>query len=148
MIRISRFKLDNRAYQKLFDLTFEVIGQKHNKEDFNKILFDLLSPSERIMFAKRIAIIYLLMKDIDYQIICSVLKVSNGTVSKFRLIKEKSIGIIPAIEKILKDEKISLFFLELLNILIPPGTPHTNWQTGWERKMEIKYSSRTQMHEA
>ena len=66
MTRISKHPLSERVYEKLFILLFEVMAKKTNKDDFNKVLFELLSPVERIMIAKRVIIIFLLMKKIDY----------------------------------------------------------------------------------
>lgn len=137
MTRISRFKLSDRVCDKLFELFFEVIARQKNKDEFNKILFDLLSPVERIMIAKRIVVIYLLMKEIDYRTICNVLKVSNGTVSKFRIIMEKSGGVVPRLKHILKEERIYLFIKELFNELFPPGRYGVNWKVAWERKFEL-----------
>ena len=142
MVRISRFRLSNEVYDKLFVLLFEVIGKRRNKKEFNDILFDLLSPVERIMIAKRVVIIYLLMKEIDYRDICQVLKVSNGTVSKFRLIMEKSQGIVPALKSILKEEKVILFIEELFNDLFPPGKYGVNWKAAWERRIYLERKKR------
>lgn len=137
MTRISRFKLSNQVYDKLFQLFFEVVTRHKNREEFNKILIDLLSPVERIMIAKRIVIIYLLMKEIDYRTICQVLKVSNGTVSKFKLIMEKSEGIVPRLKHILREERVFLFIKELINDLFPPGKFGVNWKSAWERKFDL-----------
>ena len=138
MTRISRFKLNDRVYNKLFVLLFEVLGKRKNKEEFNKILLDLFSPTERIMIAKRVVIIYLLMKNIDYRIICNVVKVSNGTVSKFKLLMEKSQGIVDGLRRTLEEEKLIMFFEELYNDLFPPGVYGVNWSNAWKRKIELQ----------
>lgn len=142
MARISRFKLNEKVYEKLFILLFEVVGKRSNKEDFNKIMVDLLSPVERIMIAKRIVIIYLLMKEIDYRAICKVIKVSNGTVSKFRLIIEKSEGIVPVLKYLLREDKIALFFKELFNDLFAPGVYGVNWSEAWKRRLDLQREKR------
>src|SRR3989338_5439520 len=139
MTRISRFKLSKRVYDKLSILLFEVVGKKGSREDFNKVLVDLLSPVERIMIAKRVVIIFLLMKEIDYRTICEVIKVSNGTVSKFKLIMEKSDGIVPALERLVKNEKILIFLEGLYNELFQrPGTYGVNWKNAWQRKFDYE----------
>ena len=61
------------------------------------------------MLIKRIAVMYLLLKDINYLTICEVLKVSNGTVSKYKLLMEDSKGIVPVLNKMIKIEKVWLF---------------------------------------
>lgn len=137
MVRISPYKIAPEKYHKIFSIFYEVVG-KQQKDLFNKVLFDLLSPAERVMIVKRIAIIYLLMKDIDYRMICKVLKVSYTTVSKFRIMMEKSEGIVPALQSILKIEKISLLFKELFNDVFAPGVYGINWKAAWERKIAFQ----------
>ncbi len=100
MVRVSYFLIKEDDYEKIFSIFYKVLGQTDDKEKFNKILFDLLTPAERIMIVKRIAIIYLLMKDIHYETICKVLKVSNTTVSKYKILMENSKGIVPALKSL------------------------------------------------
>ena len=83
MIRISYLKIKEEDYEKIFSIFYQVLGKTADKNEFNKILFDLLTPAERIMLIKRIAIIYLLMKEIHYKTVCEVLKVSNTTLVNY-----------------------------------------------------------------
>lgn len=137
MVRNSRFLLPTSLLEKLFNLFFEVMGKKSSKEEFMKVTFDLLSPAERIMIAKRVAIIFLLMKKIDYNNICERLKVSPSTVAKFALLMEKSEGIVPTFKNIIKIDKIKLFLKELLNEIYKPGIYGINWKSAWKRKREL-----------
>ena len=59
MARISKYKLRDDVLEKLFGLFFEIIGNQDDKNEFNEIINGVFSYNERIMFAKRIAIIYL-----------------------------------------------------------------------------------------
>lgn len=138
MPQISRFKLNDRVLEKLFDLFFEIVGKKSNKQIFLKIINDLLTPVERVMIAKRIAIFYLLLKGKDYLTICHVLKVSPATVSKFNLLRENSTGLVPAFNKVLLSDDLKLFFDEILNVIMAPGTPHINWSAAWRRRKELE----------
>lgn len=138
MARISRIKLKEPVLTKIFDLFFEVVGKNNNKVEFQKVINELLSPVERIMTAKRIAIIYLLLKGIDNRNICSVLKVSSATVSRYNMMLEKSDGIVPAFKSILRNDKILLFLDEFFDALFPPGTYGTNWKSSWQRKSRIR----------
>ena len=65
MTRISKHELTDEVLEKLFTLFFEIVGKKQRKDEFQKVINDLLTPVERIMIAKRIAIVYLLLKSID-----------------------------------------------------------------------------------
>ena len=113
MVRVSYFLIKDDDYEKIFSIFYKVIGQTNDREEFNKILFDLLTPAERIMIVKRIAIIFLLMKDIHYETICEVLKVSNTTVSKYKILMENSKGIVPVLKSMVKQEKIWIFFEDI-----------------------------------
>jgi Trp operon repressor len=138
MVRISKFKLRKDVLEKLSDLFFVVVGKKGKREEFRKVIIDLLSPAERIMIAKRIAIIYLLLKEIDYYNICNVLKVSPSTVAKFSLLMEKSQGIVPTFKNVLAKEEVREFLEEVFNTLFAPGVPGINWKAAWERKIDLK----------
>jgi len=136
MTRISRYPVKEEVLEKLFELFFKTVGNKENSKDFYEVINDLLSPTERIMIAKRIAIVFLLIKNIEFKNICEVLKVSSSTVSKFNLLKEKNSPIIKNLEEALFKDELFDFFLDFLNTLLPPGTYGTNWSNAWKRKKE------------
>jgi len=138
MIRISYLKIREEDYEKIFSIFYKVLGETDGKDEFSKILFDLLTPAERIMIIKRIAIIYLLLKDIEYRTICKVLKVSNGTVSKYKLLMENSVGIVPVLKKMVRNEKIWLFFEDIFSQIFYPGRPGINWKAAWEIKIALE----------
>ena len=102
MIRISYLQIKAQDYEKIFSIFYKVLGKTGDKDEFNKILFDLLTPAEKIMIIKRIAIIYLLLKEIDYRMICKALKVSNTTVNKYKLSMERSEGIVPVLKNMVR----------------------------------------------
>jgi len=134
MVRLSRLKLDDKVLNKLSILLFEVVGKTNDSNKFSGIMRDLLSSSERIMLAKRIAIIYLLLKKIDYLTICDVIKVSPSTVAKFSLLLEKSEEVTQTFSSILRQEKVLNFVEGIFNDLFAPGTIGVNWSNAWRRK--------------
>ncbi|EKE14418.1 MAG: hypothetical protein ACD_12C00517G0002 [uncultured bacterium] len=138
MIRISYLQIKAQDYEKIFSIFYKVLGETENKKEFNKILFDLLTPAERIMIIKRIAIIYLLLKEIDYRMICKALKVSNTTVNKYKLSLERSEGIVPVLKNMVKHEKVWLFFEEIFSNIFYPGRPGINWTAAWEMKLALE----------
>lgn len=109
MARISRFRLANDVLNKIFDLFFEVLGKNKSRGEFKKVIVGLFSSTERIMIAKRVAIIYLLLKNINQRTICQVLKVSSGTVVKYSLILEKSQGVSLAFLRLMRNERLINF---------------------------------------
>lgn len=138
MVRNSRFILSNDLLEKIFDLFAEVMGNTSSRSEFKKIFFDLLTPAERIMLAKRVAIIYLLMKKIEYYNICDRLKVSSATVSKIALLMEKSEGIVPSFKQIVKIDKVKIFLEEVFNNIFAPGKVGVNWKIAWENKNKLE----------
>lgn len=139
MVRNSRFVLQDHLLEKIFDLFFEVMGNASSENEFKKIFFDLLTPAERIMLAKRVAIIYLLMKKIEYYNICDRLKVSTATVSRIALLMEKSDGIVPAFKQIVKNDKVKIFLEEVFNNIFAPGKIGVDWKIAWENKNKLEY---------
>jgi len=137
MTRVSKRKVNPDALKKIFDLFFEVAGKRKNKEEFNRIISELLSPTEQIMVAKRVAILYLLQKNIDCRTISRVLKVSSTTISKFSLLSQYSTAIVPALNKALAVDSLTLLMEETFSMMLGPGTYGVDWKAAWERKHRI-----------
>jgi len=136
MTRISKYKVEDKVLNKLYFLMFEIISNMDEEERFTGIMNELLSPTEKIMIAKRVAIIYLLMKNIDYLMISEVLKVSSRTIAKFHSITSEGKEIKNILEGLVENEKIKDFFEELF--FREPGTYGTNWKSAWKQKYEIE----------
>ena len=134
---ISKHKLKNNVLSKLFALFFEIVGNT-NREDFDLIVDDIFSSTEKVMIAKRITVMYLLLKNIDYTVICENLKISSSTVAKYRFILERSKGIKPRFNSIFTNEKILLFFEEVFLFMTGPGVAGSNWKVGWQHKRDIE----------
>ncbi len=143
MVRVSRFKLPDEVTEKLFDLFFATIQKSRDKKSFKKIMLDLLSPTERVVIVKRVAIIYLILRKVDYFTICKLLKVSPSTVAKFSLLMEKSDQLVPVLKSISHNKNLSIFFEELLVTILPPGQPGINWKAAWERKIQLNLKKQT-----
>jgi len=124
MSRISRHKLSNEKLEIIFDLFINVLTQKKSKQDLLSVLDCLLSPVEKIMIAKRVAIYFLLLKNINQHQICLTLKISSSTVNKFAsLIKfEENNALLILLKHNIKKEKIAGYFEDMLtHLLLQPG---------------------------
>src|SRR3989344_4680113 len=106
MTRISRRPVKDDVVERIFELFFQAIGKKSKKEDFLAVISDILSPTEKIMIAKRVTIIFLLMKNVDYQTISDVVKVASGTIAKFQIIMENSKGVVKALQSTLLNDNL------------------------------------------
>ncbi len=141
MTQISRFKVNADVLEKLNDLLFELLSNK-SKDAFQIVLRDLISPTEKVMIAKRIGVIYLLEKNIDQRTITSIMKVSLATVSRYALLIRSSRTIPNALEKLITKERTRLLVSQLFELLFPPGTMHTNWKSSWKLRAEIERKKR------
>lgn len=106
MPQISQRKLKNGLTSKLFDIYFQIVCSVQNQKDFSSVFLDLFSPTERLMIAKRIAIMLLIIKDIDYRSICKVLKVSITTVCKYRMLIDHNQAIKQKLTHIQQNDKV------------------------------------------
>jgi len=136
MVNISKRPVDKDKLLKLYRLFFEVVDNVGNQEEFLELIKDVLSPVEQLMVAKRIAIIYLLIKHVDQESIAEYIKVSQATVSKFNLLFfEKKTRLIKIIQSMTKKEKVGHFLKDLFaDLFIQPGLKIGHWQMYWDHK--------------
>ena len=108
--RIVPRVIEERLYQNLW----ESFGSISNPTEAKLFLQDFLSPTEKVMFAKRIAIAILLKKNYDFRSISSLLKVSTTTINNiYKLINLKSKSYNLLIEKYNKKKATKELFQEL-----------------------------------
>lgn len=136
MTRISKKYIKEEIIMKLYRLFFEVFSRSNNQEGFLSLINDLLSSTEKIMIAKRIGIIYLLIKKVDYRTIAETLKVSTATVLFYSVIfQEKQTKMVNTIKQMLKQEKVLNFLDDLFaDIFIQPEIYIGHHQRKWEHK--------------
>lgn len=138
MTRISKRQVEDKVMNKIYTLLFETVGKKSNKKDFFSILNDVLSPTEKIMVGKRVGIMFLLLKNIEYEMISDVLKVSSTTVAKFHSIIKKSKKIKEVLSSIVTKEKLFEVLMETWLNLRKPGTYGISWKSAWQSKIEFE----------
>src|SRR3990167_3793320 len=110
----------------MFETLWEAISQVRDKDDVQIFLNDLLSPIERVMIAKRLAIAALLLKGNSYETIkdfLKVSKVSTETVAKISLILKMNKGYQLAINKLIRTEAGKQFWQEIENLLYRLSSP-------------------------
>ncbi len=136
MARISKKYINEQILIKLYRLFFEVISRFKDKDNFVEIIDEILSPTEKIMIAKRIGIIYLLIKKVDYRDIAEVLKVSTATVFYYAIhFDKKESKLVNMIKTMLVKEKVLGFLDDILSdIFIQPGLKIGHWQKYWDHK--------------
>lgn len=80
MAQVSRYPLQKEIEVRIHELLDDGLAALGSRDDIERFLADLLTPTEKIMLAKRLAIALLLEKGYDYRQISRVLKVSTSTV--------------------------------------------------------------------
>lgn len=107
MTQVSKYPISKEVADRIFEIFVKaLVGLKSEKET-DRFLNDLLSPTERIMLVKRLAIAFLLEKEYDHRAISNILRVSLATVvSVNQARKFGSNGYATIINKILREEKL------------------------------------------
>lgn len=130
MPHISNKKLNPRLSEKLFGKLLAVFDRAQNKEHLSLVVNELFTPTEKIMLAKRIAVILMLDNNIPHHRITELLKMSPTTVVKVSLGIEQ--GKYDTILEISKREKTDMTKL-VWNILtvggiMPPKVGRKYWR--------------------
>jgi TrpR-related protein YerC/YecD len=111
MSHISLYALHAKASRQLLDKLERAIGHLKNRAEINLFFNDLLTPTERIMLSKRLAIILMIEKRFTFSQIGSTLKVSESTISAMRERMDRGgAGFHLIIRKLEKDEQVKKFF--------------------------------------
>ena len=128
MPHISSKKLKKENLQKLYD-EFSVALEKSAKKSWAKLfLNDFLTRTEKIMLAKRFAVIYLLAKDVPVSYIAEALCMSPTTISRMSLKYE--IGKYSSLLKAIKTEDKDIWGIleKILRAGLPPIAGRGRWK--------------------
>lgn len=85
MPHVSGRELDSKTFRKIFDKLTKTLEKAQEKGKFLPVFNELLTDTEKIMFAKRLAIILMLMGKTPQHRISEALMVSPTTVNKISL---------------------------------------------------------------
>lgn len=125
MAKVSRRILNKELEDYIFELFIKTITDLRDPSEVRNFLTDLLSPIEKIMLVKRLAIAVLLTKGFTYDTIDATLKVSRPTIMNVsRALKHGESGYQQAVKKILehqKREEIGDKIEEILLRFAPPA---------------------------
>ncbi|KKQ02351.1 MAG: hypothetical protein US12_C0032G0004 [Parcubacteria group bacterium GW2011_GWA2_36_24] len=126
MPHISSKKLKKEHLQKLYN-EFSVALEKSAKKSWIKFfLNDFLTRTEKIMLAKRFAVIYLLSKDVPISYIAESLCMSPATISRMSVKHDN--GKYSSLLKTIKNENIWRIFEKILRAGLPPIAGRGRWK--------------------
>jgi len=149
MTQVSRRLLPQGVEERIFEILWQSLADLNSAGKVEKFLEDLLSKTEKMMLAKRLAIAVMLAKGFKYRGIQETLKVSGTTVMLVsNQLKLGGTGYRQAIDKLIKDEKIVQALDKIGDMLsaLPKGKPYSS---GWirEQKERRKIQSNRAMRE-
>lgn len=113
MSQVSKYPVRKDVYEEIFETLLETIAGLTTKRSVASFFEEFLTPIERIMFAKRLAVGLLIAKGYDYKQIGDLLKVSTSTIADYSIFYKYGKGYREIINKLLLDEKIEKFLLSL-----------------------------------
>lgn len=118
MSQLSKTPLDEGIQTELHDQFIFCLSQLNEHEQINSFLSEFLTITERLMFAKRLAIAVLLKHGYSYRDIRKVLKVSFPTIRSVQFWLEHSgAGYQKAISSLSQREQYKLFLNRVDRIL-------------------------------
>lgn len=139
MSQVSKRWISKEIEDHIFEIFWQSLASCSTKETVASFLEDLLTPTEKIMLAKRVSIALLLLKGYDYKSINDTLKVSNPTIWSVNLwLKTKGQGYRRILERIIRSEKTQKVWQEIgkqIEDILPPK-PGTNWAEARRRQWE------------
>lgn len=107
MPQVSRIKLDDKIERDLLGTLNIVLMKISKSEDIDQFLLALMTPTERLMLAKRLGIIILLREGLPDSRIAQTLHVTRITVSRMQLFLEARGEGYEVAMKILQNEKLA-----------------------------------------
>lgn len=123
MSQVSRRKVQLSIENKIYNTLFEAIAKLRSEKEIQEFLNDLLSPTERIMVAKRLAIAALLLKGYQYETISDILKVSSTTIGKVSIALSVNKGYKIAIQKVADSEATRAFWQDVQSLVYRLSSP-------------------------
>lgn len=147
MSQISRNPVRADVYKRMYEIFLDAIADVRNRTDVEEFVRDFLTPTERVMLPKRLAIAFLLSKGYEQRLISRYLKVSFTTITRVsNQLREAGAGYRRVIQKILVDERL-VDFIEKIDdalaaLLGPAGPGSSNWgrwkADRWRKKREAQ----------
>jgi len=90
MVQVSKNPLGKETSLEIQNALWWLLAKLNQDSDIKSFLNCLLTKTEKIMLAKRLAIAFLVSRGYNYRDISDVLKVSTATVCKIKEIMDKS----------------------------------------------------------
>ena len=118
MAQVSKYPIPEKIYQRILEIFLKTLIGLKNKKDAEQFINDLLTPTEKVMLVKRLAIAFLLEREYDYRTISKILRVSLPTIASVNSARKYGgKGYQKIMTKLLREEKVQDFFLQVAEAL-------------------------------
>lgn len=135
MGRVSKRPVDPEVSSRMYEVFRNYLAGVKNAQEVEEFFTSLLSVTEQITLAKRLAIAVLLSKGYTYDQINQVLKVSTSTITSVqRQLMSGASGYKKAVNKILSEENKELLSLNIEEFILGVSLPKSKGSYAWERK--------------
>jgi len=142
MSQVSKYPVSPKVYERIFEILFQAAVKIKNKKEAEEFFNDILSPTEKIMLAKRISIALLLVKKYDYRAIRRILHVSSPTIADVSAsLRYTGKGYKQIVEKLLEEEAIKDFLLSVVEGIASLGSVGGKGSGDW-RQLKIAIRKR------
>lgn len=119
MTQVSRYPISTKVADRIFEVFLKTLVEIKSDKEADQFISDLLTPTEKIMLAKRLAIALLLEKGYDYRTIQKTIRVSAPTITSVNTaLKYGSEGYKRLVVKIIREEKLINFFEDTVEKLL------------------------------
>jgi uncharacterized protein YerC len=139
MSQVSKRKLTPKVESSIFDLFLRALAEMRNTKEARDFINDFFTPTERLMFTKRFAAVFLLHKEVSVVTVAQILKMSTSTVSRINVwFKQRDRGYRRLIERIVAKKKIKHFLEDIFKSFYYTGLPpkNRNWKEWYKNKRE------------
>jgi len=146
MTQVSRYPVSKDVSARISDIFLKTITSLNTKNDLNLFFNEFLTPTEQIMLAKRLSIVFLLSKGYGYKSVSQVLHVSTSTVASVSIRYKNNALYRKYIDRIVKDEEIGQFLESLVEKIVGLVAFPSAKTRGWyelKREMERKRTKRS-----
>ena len=146
MTQISKYPISENVWSRIFEIFLNTFVKIKTAEEADQFISDFLTPTEKIMLAKRLAIAFLLEKGYDYRTIQKIIRVSASTIKSVNTSRKfGSNGYRNLIERIVKEEKLVKFLDDvIIKVLsIPAGNSAPGKGPGKRRRRSRRRARRS-----
>ncbi|MBN2094316.1 MAG: hypothetical protein JW740_03055 [Candidatus Zambryskibacteria bacterium] len=136
MSQVSKRKIKDEDFKKIFDKFIEIIDLSRSKKYIKNFIKEFFYPTERIMFAKRIGILYMMIEKIPDRVIADTLSVSTSTIGRMAEKYEK--GEYKYLVSLMRKNRESIIdMLEKIYFIIPPKVGRKRYRFVRQGKFHI-----------